>query len=612
VVESAARWLRTVRHLEASQLWHRARLTLRRAACEWRGPAAHASYVARAAALAPAALDHPGLGRVAALRERLADASASRAVADAALAGRFRFLSRERSFGDEVDWFDPSLDEGTRLWKTLLHEFPFALDLAWADRATGDARYRERCLALMRGWSSVATIGRPGYARDSWNARAVATRLVNWALAAGVLRLDPAHEDGRFVARSLTLHGLFLRENLELDLRANHLLRDAAGLVFAHELVGAWPEAPRLLEAQLAEQVLEDGCHYERTPHYHALVLQDLLEVRALLGERSPGWLTGAVARMAGFLAYLLPEDGALPLFGDTWHGEPAPRALLAEAGAARPPAPGVPERASGLVVLRAGPVHAVLRAGAHGPDFQLGHAHADLLSFEASVGPRRLVTDTGTGVYDAGPVRARLRSTAAHNTVQLDGAELLEAWGSFRTGRRGCAAVRGRGSAGGFEWLHAGHDAWSFLPGHPRHERLLAVSRERVLVLDAVLGAGRHVLRSALHMHPDFPDSLYHVVPLGDGGNGLTRVAAPLHERFNETREMAEVTLSSEAPLPWVGGFLIGFGERETDWQLAFEDGVVVARAAAAGLELRWRIGGGGESAVTVRAFEVTHGSAT
>jgi hypothetical protein len=87
----------------------------------------------------------------------------------------------------------------------------------------------------------------------------------------------------------------------------------------------------------------------------------------------------------------------------------------------------------------------------------------------------------------------------------------------------------------------------------------------------------------------------------------------APLHERLNETREMAEVAIESDAALPWVGGFVLGLGGPEGDWQVTFEDGVVVARAAAAGLELRWRIGAAvGECAVTVRGFEVTHGSAT
>jgi uncharacterized heparinase superfamily protein len=461
----------------------------------------------------------------------------------------------------------------------------------------------------MRSWGAEATLGRPGYAKDSWNARAVATRLVNWALAAAVLGLDPDSEDARFVARALPLHGLFLRENLEWDVRANHLLRDAVGLGFAHELTGVAPEALELLRAQLAEQILPDGCHYERTPHYHAIVLQDLLELRALLGERTPDWLAGAIARMAGFLAYLLPGDGQLPLLGDTWRGEVEPRRLLAEAGEAEPPAPGGPERASGLVVLRAGPAHVVVRAGAHGPDHQLGHAHADLLSFEASLGRVRVVTDTGTGTYDAGPLRDRLRSTAAHNTVQLDGAELLEAWGSFRSGRRGRASVRWRGEANGFALLHAGHDAWHFLPGRPRHERLLALSPDLLLVIDAVLGAGRHRVRSALHLHPDLPSSLgLQVIPRG---GSVFSALAPLHERFNQTREMTEWAVEADAELPWLGGFALAPGALAGGWRLDFEEDAVLARVA--GFEIRWRpLGSASDAPVTVRAFEAGAGSAT
>jgi uncharacterized heparinase superfamily protein len=603
------RLLRTARHLEAAQLWHRSRLTLRRALWERRGETVHRRYQQRAARLDAARLGHPGLLRVAALRARLSEAEASRGIAAAALSGRFRFLGRERDFGETVPWFDSSLDEGTRLWKTLLHEFSYAVDLARAARELEDDRHRTRCLALMRSWSGEATIGRPGFARDSWNARAVATRLVNWALSAALLELEPTSEDGAFVSRHLTLHGLFLRENLEWDVRANHMLRDAVGLVFAHELCGCAPEALELLRAQLDEQILADGCHYERTPHYHVIVLQDLLETRALLGDGTPAWLDSAIRRMAGFLAYLLPEDGRLPLLGDTWHGEPEPAALLEQAGVTTPPAPGLVERTSGVVVLRAGPAHAVIRAGAHGPDHQLGHAHADLLSFETSLGASRIASDTGTGTYDAGPVRDRLRSTAAHNTLQLDGAELLEVWGSFRSGRRGRAQVRWRGAAGGFEFLHAVHDGWRFLPGAPQHERLLALSADRLLVLDVVRGRGRHRLRNTVHLHPDAPEGL-RVDWLPRGEDPQTS-PAPLHEQFNQTRQMTAIALEVEAELPWVGGYVLTWSSGpEERWELAYREGEVRARTDR--IELTWRIEAGEGADVTVRGFEATPGSAT
>ena len=170
---------------------------------------------------------------------------------------------------------------------------------------------------------------------------------------------------------------------------------------------------------------------------------------------------------------------------------------------------------------------------------------------------------------------------------------------------------MRGRGAAGSVEWIHAAHDAWSFLPGRPRHDRLLAICPARIVVLDLVSGGGRHRLRSALHLHPDFPSLVdVHWTPLG--GRGVA-AGAPLHERFNQSREMVEIAVEAEAALPWVGGFVLGLSGVERGWQVGVEEGVIVARAGEPGLELRWRPAGPGrESAVTVRGFEATHGSAT
>jgi hypothetical protein len=71
------------------------------------------------------------------------------------------------------------------------------------------------------------------------------------------------------------------------------------------------------------------------------------------------------------------------------------------------------------------------------GPDHQPGHAHADLFTFEWSRQAEALLTDTGVFQYLAGPQRDWDRSTAAHNTVSIDGKNSCEVWSSFRVGRR-------------------------------------------------------------------------------------------------------------------------------------------------------------------------------
>jgi uncharacterized heparinase superfamily protein len=613
------------RHVPASQLAHRIRLTARRALWSRSGGRIDRRYHERARRLPRARLDHPGLLRVAALRKAARSDERALAAAEAIVAGRFTFQGVEKVLGRQVDWYRADLDVGTRLWKTHLHEFSFALDLARAEHQNGDGRYRARLLELVASWSAASPIGRPGFALDAWNARAVATRSTNWAVAAALLGCTPDDRDGAVFAHSLGVHGLFLCDNLEWDLRANHLMRDAAGLVFAQEVSGAAPDALDLLKRQIDEQVLADGCHFERTPLYHVVVLGDLVEVRALLGDDAPEWLEDAIARMTGVLEALLAPGGRLPLFGDSWHGEIDPVALIAAAGSGRVPDPAAMAEHGGLAVLRAGDLHLVLRTGAHGPDYQLGHAHADGLSFELCRGPQPIVTDTGTRCYDPGPVRDHLRSTAAHNTVQIDGEEQLETWGSFRVGRRGRGRASARGEAGEWRWQAGIHDGYAWLPGRPLHHRLVAICGEALLALDVVTGSGRHRVRSALHLHPGAAAAGARVNPLT---GPVRRAPSPLHERFNETQEMTEVSVESEVVLPWVGGWLIHFVSaeptdeanpdeirdltQELDW--TFDNGSlhVICRHPAAPVEIRWRPASSGQSSVDLSLWTPARPSAT
>jgi uncharacterized heparinase superfamily protein len=599
-LQDIGRYWRTVAPLRAGQVWHRARLTARRSWWSRAPERIDARYGRRATARARDPWSHAGLAAVAALRAARRDPALALAAASDARAGRFSLLGETREFAAPsegaalaIDWDRPDLLQAL-LWKTQLHEFPYALDLAIAYRSTGDPAFRLGLFELMRSWTDAEPIGKPGFHQVAWNERVVATRLMSWAIAGSRLGLRSEDADGAWLARALAKHALFLRDNLALDLLGNHLFRDAVALAFAHELLGVCPSGLALVEREVREQILPDGGHVERCPMYHAVCLQDLVELRALLGPRSPAWLDDAVRRAGGFLRSVRLGDGDIALLGDGWRGEVEVTRLLEQAGAAGSlAAPREPERWSGLVCLERGTVRAVVRAGPHGPDYQLGHAHADLLSFEASFGARRVVVDTGTGAYQAGPARERLRSTAAHNTIAIDGAELLEAWSSFRSGRRGRATAQARGETDRCAWLWASHDAYRGLTGAPVPHRLLCVTDDGLLVVDAILGGGRHRIASHLHLHPDLPPDAASIAALG-GPAG--RRAAPYHERFNQTRELTECFVECEAELPWVGGWLVRLGSvAAPSVSLRIERGAVALRIAGEGapLELDWNLAG-------------------
>ena len=63
------------------------------------------------------------------------------------------------------------------------------------------------------------------------------------------------------------------------------------------------------------------------------------------------------------------------------------------------------------------------------GPDYIPGHAHADTLSFELSIGAQRVFVNSGTSEYGLSPKRLNQRKTAAHNTVEVDGKDSSQVW---------------------------------------------------------------------------------------------------------------------------------------------------------------------------------------
>jgi hypothetical protein len=141
--------------------------------------------------------------------------------------------------------------------------------------------------------------------------------------------------------------------------------------------------------------------------------------------------------------------------------------------------------------------------AGLIGPDYQPGHAHCDTLSFELSLDGARFITDTGVYHYKESPERSYSRCTAAHNTVEIDGAEQSEVWKSFRVGRRAKIRSFGTDAREGLQLLHGTHDGYTRLQSGLLHERTMLLSADWLLIVDWLHGSGAHSYRSFLHFHP-------------------------------------------------------------------------------------------------------------
>lgn len=359
--------------------------------------------------------------------------------------GEFEFLNVK---GRPNGWNDPRFE---KLWLYNLHYF------------------EKYCTSeLIERWIRENPIGHG----NGWEPYPISLRVVNWI----------KHGFGKKYAESLNEQMTWLFPRLEYHLLANHLLANAKALVFAGKFLGNekwYRKGMKIYRKELPEQTCADGVNFERSPMYHCIVLEDLLDCLEL--TREPIFREYA-SKMLGALEFLCGPDGRISKFNDSTEGiAKAPdylRALAKRLGVE-------PSRCkldypavdlSGFVRQEAGTWTLLAKCGDIGPSYQPGHAHADTFTFELWKRGRKVVGDTGCSTYVPGPIRSYERSTAAHNTVVIDGKNSSEVWAAHRVGRR-------------FDY--------------GRHRRRFELTAAGLRGVDEVFGSGMHDLEVRFHLPP-------------------------------------------------------------------------------------------------------------
>ncbi len=424
--------------------------------------------------------------------------------------GTFRFLQQERTLGDPIDWSVQAGAPVSHLWRFHLQYHEYLLDLLAAYCVHGSQEAHRRLWDIVADWIDNNRLCR-GALGDAWHPFCLSRRIPVWLLLckAGA---PPDELRDTFVV-SLEKQASFLESHLERDLGGNHLLENLRALV----LMGAFAEGPRSddrldhalrqFQEQLTMQVLDSGEHFERSPMYHVLMLEAVIDVRDATAHVRPEVSQGlaeVACRMARFLSGILHPDGDIPLLGDSIFGETlTPGVLIQQSSAAE-----LGEKSSDGMLTgdywswRDGDDFVLFDTGPVGTDELPAHAHCDLLNLEASLGGHRLFVDTGVMEYD-GPTRTVCRSTAAHNVLQIDDVEQCDVWSRFRMGYRGHPTSCACGHSEGFDWCQATHNAY-------RRIGVLEVGRWLScrpggpwLCVDWARGQGSHRLVSRLHLHP-------------------------------------------------------------------------------------------------------------
>lgn len=417
---------------------------------------------------------------------------------------RFVFLNVARELDSAGRWNETGWE---KLWLYNLHYFD---DLTARDAATRRSWHRP----LLAHW---VTENPPGYG-TGWEPYPLSRRIVNWvkwALAGN----EPAAE----VRHSLAVQARFLRRRLETHLLGNHLLANAkalvfAGLFFSGDEADAWlSKGLEILERQIPEQILPDGGHFERSPMYHAIVFEDMLDLANIVsvyGQPLPTAWPSRIKSMQRWLKTMTHPDGNIAFFNDAAFGVAPDTSTLDIYAQTLGYASGtttddntifLPD--SGYVRLVQGTAVVIADVAPVGPDYQPAHAHADTLSFELSLHGQRVLVNSGTSQYGSGPERERQRGTAAHNTVIIDRENSSDVWGGFRVARR--ARPFDVQVETDQRRVSAAHDGYIRLPGRPVHRREWSLQKDALTITDRIDGSGHHRIEICFHIHPEIQATL-------------------------------------------------------------------------------------------------------
>lgn len=327
----------------------------------------------------------------------------------------------------------------------------------------------------------------------------------------------------------------------------------AAGIFFC-EIVQSkkWMyEGKKILLKEMEKQVWDDGVHAEQSMYYQQIVTTHFLKFVLLCkkkGHKLPKSFMEQFLRMLEYVWLVEKPDGVHPMIGDgdeltseerehwearalipfylkmqkvsncgneslEWfcHTVPDDLVMLDDWKKKNKTNPCQIKKRKSHLFERGG--HAILRdnegnylffnCGHFGYRPYPHHGHADALSAEICMNGETVVMDTGGYAYRNDIYRYFARSTAAHNTIELDRSDQSEIYGVFGVGKMADVYVEK------FCFTHNADEVEGYHNGYSPaiHRRRVIFIKHPIkvfLIYDKITGEGVHDCRLFFHIAPE------------------------------------------------------------------------------------------------------------
>ena len=250
--------------------------------------------------------------------------------ADKVLRREFRFGGVTRTLPHDIDW---DHNDYTKEWRNVLNRHRTWITLGQAWWQTGDSKYPEDWVYMLRDWikdNPVDAGGRP------WRSLEVGARANIWPEVMNLFMEAPAFDaEVRYLlTRSMVEHARFLYRNNAHFKKGNWQTTEAQGLASTGIMLPEFKESKAwrergfsLMSTHMKKGVFPDGAQYELTPGYHYWVIYQFLKT-IILAEKNGYELPGLQDRhekMFEFLMHLGMPNRMTIAVGDAGYGKPIP-----------------------------------------------------------------------------------------------------------------------------------------------------------------------------------------------------------------------------------------------------------------------------------------------
>ena len=344
----------------------------------------------------------------------------------------------------------------------------------------------------------------------------------------------------------------------------NHLVAEAAGVFIASLCFSRFKKMRThrrktydILCREITLQHYADGANKEQAVHYQLFAFEFLL-LAGLLGRANgvdfPAQYWEMLEKNAGFIAAIANDNCSLPEIGDSDDGKAlvlsetdcnivqsilATSAVLFERGDFKAKAGSFDEvsfwllgnqskmefdaldeesisapivnqfEQGGYYILKGGSTtkaKLIFDCGPLGFEAISAHGHADSLSFILNVYGMQYFIDPGTYTYIADdPFRNYFRSTAAHNTVVVDGQDQSRIAGPFLWDHKANSYLEEWMSDAHYERVAGWHDGYRRLQDPVIHRRSVEINKEKetIEIKDVLEASASHKIAIYFHLSP-------------------------------------------------------------------------------------------------------------